>query len=138
LRVIEQTRGHLHWELQEAMSWIGSRVDDVYGTTIGKVADVWTDAQTGRPRWLLMQAGRFGGRYTLIPYADASGGREDVWIPYERATVREAPTVTPNERLTAEVDALFDAHYAAAREMATPTPPPILGRQPAEHAHRLG
>lgn len=136
--VIGQLCAHAHPELQEAMSWIGSRVDDVYGTTVGKVADVWTDAQTGRPRWLLLQGGRFGGHYTLIPYADASGGREDVWIPYERATVREAPTVTPTEALSEELDAQFDAHYTAAREAATPTPPPQPARPRAEHAHRLG
>jgi hypothetical protein len=79
--VIGQLRAHARWELQEAMGWIGSRVDDVYGTTIGTVADVWTDAETGRPRWLLLQAGRFGGRYTLIPYLDASGGRRTSGSP---------------------------------------------------------
>jgi hypothetical protein len=126
-------------ELQEALGWIGSRVDDVYGVTIGKLADVWTDPETGRPRWLLLQGGRFGGHYTLIPYADASGGPSDVWIPYEMATVRAAPTVVPSQNLGPELDARFEAHYAAAREAATPAPPPLppVSRR-AEHAHRLG
>jgi hypothetical protein len=45
--------------------------------------------------------------------------------------------VTPNEALTDELDALFDAHYTAARVAATPTPPPAA-RPRAQHAHRLG
>jgi hypothetical protein len=136
--VIGQLRTTAHPELQEALGWVGSRVDDVYGTTIGKLVDVWTDPETGRPRWLLLQGGRFGGHYTLVPYADASGGPADVWIPYERATVREAPTVAPTDALEGDLDARFTAHYAAARDAASPAPPPPPARSRAEHAHRLG
>lgn len=117
---------------------MGSRVDDVYGMTIGTLVDVWTDPATGRPRWLLLQGGRFGGHHTLIPYADASGGSDDVWIPYDMATVRQAPTVVPNAPLDPELDARSAAHYAAARKAATPAPPPLPARRRAEHAHRLG
>jgi hypothetical protein len=133
----QRQRTDAHPELQEAIGWIGSRVDDVYGTTIGTVADVWVDEETRRPRWLLLQSGRFGGRFTLIPYADASGGPADVWIPYDRVTVRQAPAVTPGEPLTDQLDSEFSAHYAAAREAATPTPPPPPARPRAEHPHRL-
>lgn len=136
--MIGLTRSDAHPELQEALGWIGSRVDDVYGTTIGEVAGVWTSPQTGRPRWLMLQWGRFGGHFTLVPFADASGGTADVWVPYDRATVREAPRVTPSHVLTAELDARFGAHYNAAREAATPAPPPPPARPRAEHAHRLG
>jgi hypothetical protein len=136
--VIGQSRTEAQPELEEAIRWIGSRVDDVYGTTIGTVADVWVDGQSGLPRWLLLQSGRFGGRHTLIPYADASGGPADVWIPYDRATVRGAPAVKPSEALSHQLDASFDAHYTAAREAATPAPPPAPARPRAEHAHRLG
>ena len=128
-----------HPELQEALGWIGSRVDDVYGMTIGKLVDVWTDAETERPRWLVLQGGRFGGHYTLVPYADASGGPNDVWVPYDIATVRQAPTVTPREPLAPELDARFEEYYAAARDAATPPPPPLPATsRRAEHAHRLG
>ena len=136
--MIGEMRKDAHPELMEAVGWIGSRVDDVYGTTIGKVADVWTDEKTGRPRWLLVQLGRFGGHYTLVPYADASGGKADVWIPYDGPTVRQAPAVIPGVHLSPELDASFASHYTAAREAASPTPPPLPARPRPEHAHRLG
>ena len=129
----------MHPELQEALGWIGSRVDDVYGTTIGKLVDVLTDAETGAPRWLLLRGGRFGGHYTVVPYEDASGGPSDVWVPYDMATVRQAPTVSPTEALYSDLDARFVAYYAAARSAATPSPPPLPpARRRSEHAHRLG
>jgi hypothetical protein len=136
--VIGLSRSDAHPELQDALGWIGSRVDDVYGTTLGEVSCVWTDPQTGRPRWLVVRWGRFGGQYTLVPFSDASGGTSDVWIPYDSATVRSAPKVTPSHVLTAELDARVAAHYLAAREAATPAPPPLPARPRAEHAHRLG
>jgi sporulation protein YlmC with PRC-barrel domain len=131
-------RTDAHPELQEAIGWIGSRVDDVYGTTIGTVADVWVDDGTRRPRWLLLQGGRFGGRFTLVPYADASGGSADVWIPYDWATVRAAPKVSPSQPLSGKLDAKFEAHYRTARAAATPAPPPLPARGRPDHAHRLG
>lgn len=136
--MVGELRRDAHPELMEAVSWIGSRVDDVYGTTIGKVADVWIDEAGGRPRWLLVQLGRFGGHYTLVPYLDASGGKADVWIPYDGPTVRRAPAVIPGVALTPDLDASFEAHYRAARDAATPTPPPPPARPRPEHAHRLG
>ena len=129
----------VHPELEEALGWIGSRVDDVYGATIGKLVDVLTDERTGEPRWLLLRGGRFGGHYTVVPYEDASGGPADVWVPYDTATVRQAPTVTPSRSLDSELEGRFVAHYAAARSAATPTPPPLPpARRRSEHAHRLG
>ena len=130
---------HSDPELQAALGWIGSRIDDVYGMTIGKVVDVWIDDWSGKPRWLLVQGGRFGGHYTLVPYEGASGGSEDVWVPYDIGTVRQAPTVVPGKPLDSELDARLEAHYAVAREKATPTPPPLPPATPrGEHAHRLG
>lgn len=124
--------------LEEALGWIGLRVDDVFGVTIGTVADVRSDPDSDEPRWLLVRGGRFGGHYTLVPFGDASVGTENVWVPYERATVRDAPTVAPTEALSRELDEQLEAHYTTARGEPAP---PILTQSPRpepEHAHRLG
>jgi len=99
--------------LNEALGWIGSRVDDIYGVGVGRLEDVWIDPGTGTPRWLLVTEGGFGGRTTLIPFEDATAGADHVWIPYERDVVREAPEVEPGAPLTQQVESALRAHYSA-------------------------
>lgn len=100
-------------KLNEALGWIGSRVDDVYGAQVGRLEDVWIDPGTGAPRWLLVNEGRFGGRTTLIPFEDATAGAGHVWVPYERDVVSAAPAVVAGAPLTQQVEAALRTHYAA-------------------------
>lgn len=99
--------------LNEALGWIGSRVDDIYGADVGRLEDVWIDPGTGVPRWLLVKEGRFGGRTTLIPFEDATVGVGHIWVPYEREVVRDAPEIEPGAPLTHQVEASLRSHYAA-------------------------
>jgi hypothetical protein len=137
--VIDELRVAVRPTVQEALGWIGLRVDDVFGVTIGTIADVVPAPDApDEPRWLLLRGGRFGGHYTLVPFEDASVGPDNVWVPYERATVRDAPTVTPTDGLSHELDDQLDAHYRDARGVPAP---PILSPRPhpgSQHAHRLG
>ena len=93
--IAAELRGGNKPSLNEALGWIGSRVDDIYGASVGRLEDVWIDPGTGVPRWLLIKEGRFGGRTTLIPFEDATAGAGHVWVPYEREVVRDAPEIEP-------------------------------------------
>ncbi len=108
-----ELRGGGKPKLNEALGWIGSRVDDIYGANVGRLEDVWIDPGTGIPRWLLVKEGRFGGRTTLIPFEDATAGAGHVWVPYERDVVRAAPEIEPGAPLTQHVEAALRTHYAA-------------------------
>jgi sporulation protein YlmC with PRC-barrel domain len=130
--IAAELRGGDKPSLNEALGWIGSRVDDLYGVPIGRLEDVWIDPATGEPRWLLVKEGRFGGRSTLVPFDDATPGEGAVWIPYERDIVREAPQVEPAVPLTQQLEATLRDHYAANAAAAVshgartsgPTPEP--------------
>lgn len=111
--IAAELRGGGKPSLNEALGWIGSRVDDVFGSAIGRLEDVWIDPATGEPRWLLVKEGRFGGRSTLVPFDQATPGDDTVWIPYERSVVREAPQIEPGVPLTQQVEATLRNHYAA-------------------------
>jgi hypothetical protein len=111
--IAAELRGGWKPSLNEALGWIGSRVDDVYGAAIGRLEDVWIDPATGEARWLLVKEGRFGGRSTLVPFSQATAGDGNVWIPYERSVVREAPQIEPGVPLTQQVEATLRNHYAA-------------------------
>ncbi|HYU60699.1 MAG TPA: PRC-barrel domain-containing protein [Solirubrobacterales bacterium] len=98
--------------LDEARGWLGFRVDDIYGGSIGKLEDILVDTH-GQPRWLLIREGRFAGRHrhTLIPFEDATAGVGHVWVPYEREVVRNAPDAAPGAQLTEQREAHFREHY---------------------------
>jgi sporulation protein YlmC with PRC-barrel domain len=111
--IAAELRGDNRPSLNEALGWIGSRVDDIYGVGIGRLEDVWIDPGTGEPRWLLIKEGRFGGRATLIPFEDATAGAGHVWVPYEREVIRDAPAIEPGAPLTQQVEHSLRRHYAA-------------------------
>jgi sporulation protein YlmC with PRC-barrel domain len=113
MMIAAELRGGNKPSLNEALGWIGSRVDDVYGASVGRLEDVWIDPGTGVPRWLLVKEGRFGGRSTLVPFDDATAGAGHVWVPYERDVVRQAPQIKPGVPLTQQVEATLRNHYAA-------------------------
>jgi sporulation protein YlmC with PRC-barrel domain len=132
MMIAAELRGGGKPSLNEALGWIGFRVDDVYGSAIGRLEDVWIDPATGEPRWLLVKEGRFGGRSTLVPFSQATPGDDNVWIPYERSVVREAPQIEPGVPLTQQVEATLRNHYAANTAAAVAHGYQSAGREPGE------
>ena len=141
--VAAELRGGNNPGLNEALAWIGSRVDDIYGADVGRLEDVWIDPGTGAPRWLLVSESHFGGRTTLIPFEDATAGAGHVWVPYESEIVRGAPEIEPGAPLTHQVEASLRAHYAgfspgtAAQRSEPPDAGPAPSAAPAAATIRL-
>jgi hypothetical protein len=98
-------------DLNEALSWIGFRVDDVYGARVGKVEDIYVDHDRGTPHWILTKMGRFGDSHALIPLLDAVAGAGHVWVPYEKDLIRRAPQIAIGAPVAQEREALLCAHY---------------------------
>lgn len=113
----------------DVTTWIGFRVDDVYGTRVGKIEDVYVDRADRSPHWLLVKLGRFTDAYALVPAQDAVAGAGNVWIPYEKDQIRRAPTPPVGLPLVQERELAFCAHYglmssrgAALETVAADTP----------------
>lgn len=122
-------RGEARPTLTDALRWIGARVDDIYGSSVGRLEDVWVDPNLGEPRWLLVREGDFGGRHTLIPFEDATPGAGHVWVPYEGDVVRGAPEISPGSPLTQQLEHELRAHFAAThRATAVPSSRQDAGR----------
>ncbi|BBH68527.1 photosystem reaction center subunit H [Actinoplanes sp. OR16] len=87
-------------------------VIDRDGDRIGSVGAVWNDA-AGQPAWASVRTGLFGLNESLFPlqHADLRGGR--LVVPFDKATVKDAPNVDADhdEPLSRdEVDRLYE-HY---------------------------
>jgi hypothetical protein len=96
--------------VDEVKGWVGSRLDAIAGTGIGKIKGVFVDASSGEPVWLLARMGRLG-HHTLVPGRDAVEGVGRVWVPYTRDQIRRAPKVQPSVALTAEAERRLLEHY---------------------------
>lgn len=98
---------------EQVRAWIGHRLDEIGGASVGRVDGMFLDVVTDRPEWLLARMGRFG-HHTLVPARDAVEGVGRVWIPYSREVIRRAPKADPVAALTAATERELLEHYAIA------------------------
>ncbi len=87
--------------LEQARSLYGR---DVYGTDgdkIGSVGQVWDDG-AGQAGWASVRTGLFGLNESFVPLRDADLRDDRLVVPFDKATVRNAPNVdaTHEEPLT--------------------------------------
>lgn len=86
---------------EEAMGWAGAKLDEIAGTSVGRVEGVYVDAVSAEPRWLLVRMGRFG-HHSAVPFSHAVAGVGRVWAPYDREMVRQAPRVDAGQPFSRE------------------------------------
>jgi uncharacterized protein (TIGR02271 family) len=99
-------------QTQEAVaSWRGSNAVDSDGDKIGKIEEIYMDAETGKPEWLAVTTGLFGTKVSFIPIAKASEAGGDVRVPYDKRQVKDAPTAEADGELFQQEEAALYRHY---------------------------
>ena len=98
-------------DLQEALGWTKFRVDDVYGTRVGVVEDIYVDHESDEPCWILVKMGRFSDAHALLPIRDVVAGTGHIWIPYEKDLIRRSPQVPVGMPLAQELERELCVHY---------------------------
>jgi uncharacterized protein (TIGR02271 family) len=100
--------------IDEVRTWRGGSVVDRDGDKIGSIDEVYMDEETGQPEWLAVKTGMFGTRLSFVPLAEASRAGDEVRVPYEKARVKDAPSVDPDGRLSQQEEASLYSHYGLA------------------------
>jgi hypothetical protein len=90
--------------------WIGSRLDEISGSSIGKIEGAYLDEKSGLPEWILIRVGRFG-HHCVVPAREAVAGVGHVWVPWNRDSIRRSPRVEPGGALTADEELQLCEHY---------------------------
>jgi hypothetical protein len=96
--------------LEEALGWIGFRVDDMNGSRIGSVQAIYVDSKGGEPVWVVVKVGRFG-KVTAIPYPDCADAPGRLWVAHGRKVVRGAPALAGGKPITREQELSLFEHY---------------------------
>jgi hypothetical protein len=96
--------------LEHALGWEGMQIDGLGNKTLGRIAGIHVDADSGEPRWALIRLGPLAG-CTAIPFEHVAEGAGRLWAAYDREWIREAPRFRPNESLTALQELELCAHW---------------------------
>jgi hypothetical protein len=97
---------------EEALGWVGHKLDDLGGTSVGRIEEILVEPESNEPSWLLVKVGRIGGRRTAVPFEMAAAGVGHVWVPFPRETIRSAPAVGRGTGLEPELEDELRRHYA--------------------------
>ncbi|BCL12636.1 MULTISPECIES: YsnF/AvaK domain-containing protein [Micromonospora] len=123
---------------QQIRSLYGQDVQDRSGARIGSVGQVWADA-AGEPTWVSVKTGVMGHHESMAPLTTARMQEGRLSVPYDKATVKSAPTVDAgtDEPLGADQIAQLYTHYGMGQQSAPkPKPqPPKPGPQGRRAAH---
>jgi sporulation protein YlmC with PRC-barrel domain len=89
----------------------GDELADRDGEKIGRIEEIYLDADSSEPEWALVHTGLFGSKRTFVPLADATEVDGQLRVPLEKATVKGAPGIEPNGQLTKPEEAKLYRHY---------------------------
>jgi sporulation protein YlmC with PRC-barrel domain len=95
----------------EIRSLLGSRVMGADGEEIGKVGQVYLSDSTGEPEWVTVRTGLFGLKQTFVPLMNARRSGAEIRVPFDKETIKQAPNIDIDGRLSLEEEARLYRHY---------------------------
>jgi uncharacterized protein (TIGR02271 family) len=96
---------------EDVLSWRGQDLVDNDGDKIGTIEEIYLDAETNEPEWAVVKTGLFGNKQSFVPIGDASPAGDGIRVPFAKATVKDAPSVDPDGRLSQQEERELYAHY---------------------------
>jgi hypothetical protein len=99
----------------EARGWIDARMDDVYGSPVGTVVDVYFDPDVQEVHWMLVRRGSSAGPLTLVPVHYSIANRTHVWVPISKELITRAPTLEAPRAVTRDEELELCFHYGGLR-----------------------
>jgi uncharacterized protein (TIGR02271 family) len=100
------------FEPRQIASWKGRTVYDSKGDKIGKLGQLWTDGESGRPTWITVHTGLFGLNESFLPVQGLEEAGEDLRTPFTKEQVKDAPNFDPSaDRIDRTEEERLYGHY---------------------------
>ncbi len=96
----------------------GGELHDRDGERLGKIEEIYLDAETREPQWALVHTGLFGTKRTFVPLREASEADGELRVPLEQGTVKDAPQIEANGQISEAEETELHRHYGL--EQSTP------------------
>ena len=91
--------------------WVGDEVRDASGVRVGQLQDVYFDAETDEPAFLLVKTGRLSGKLVFVPVEGVRPGRAYLQVNRPKAALDGAPFMPPGGELLPEHEANIYGYY---------------------------
>jgi uncharacterized protein (TIGR02271 family) len=86
----------------------GQDLYDSHDDKVGTIEEIYLDHESGEPEWALVHTGLFGTKSTFVPLREASDHGGALSVPYEKAQIKDAPTLDVDGELSrAQEDELY-------------------------------
>src|SRR3954449_549712 len=95
----------------DVRGWSGRALVVADGDKIGTIEEIYLDAETSEPEWAVVSTGLFGTKQSFVLIGDASSTGDGIRVPFEKATVKDAPKIDPDGRLSQEEERELYRHY---------------------------
>ena len=97
--------------LEETLTWRGQDLYGADGEKLGSIEEIYLDADTNEPEWALINTGMFGTKSSFVPLRNASKQGDQITVPFDKATVKDAPKMDPDGQLSQREEAELYRHY---------------------------
>jgi hypothetical protein len=101
-------------ELENIREWEGKYVIDPDEQQIGRLEDVYFDAESDQPLFVTVHTGLLGRHLTFVPTEGASLGQGYLKVARVKAEVSQAPNIELGGDLSAEEEARLFQYYGIA------------------------
>jgi uncharacterized protein (TIGR02271 family) len=95
----------------EVLTWRGHDLRSSDDEKLGTIEEIYLDAETREPEWALITTGMFGTKQSFVPLRQASRSSDGVTVPFDKATVKDAPTIDSDGQLSQPEEAELYRHY---------------------------
>ncbi|PRX99928.1 PRC and DUF2382 domain-containing protein [Allonocardiopsis opalescens] len=127
-----------------ARELLGHHLLDRDGSDVGRIKQVYFDDETQEPKWVTVHTGLLGMRESFVPLRQARMVDDKLQVPFDKQTIKDAPSVDADEHISPDEEAQVYRHYGLPRPRAAEpegyTPPSDAGRpgMGSEQADRSG
>jgi hypothetical protein len=97
--------------VEDIKEWRGQDVVDLNGDKLGKLEEVFYDAETDEPAFGAIKSGVIGKHLTLVPLFRATVGQSHLRVAVGKDEFKKAPSVDTDTELTAEDEAQSYGFY---------------------------
>lgn len=81
------------------------------GDKLGRIEEIYLDAETNEPEWALVNTGLFGTKSTFVPLRDATEAEGTLVVAFDKQTIKDAPKMDPDGQLSQREEAELYRHY---------------------------